>query len=61
LNNVTTASDTDGVGAGTVRVANDIPNFDETNALNDVPIVQGNISGTTIFANKRTTFSLEFN
>jgi hypothetical protein len=29
--------------------------------LFDVPIVQGNISGTTIFANKRTTFSLAFN
>jgi hypothetical protein len=61
LNNVTTASDTDGVGAGTFRDPNNIPNFDEFNPLNDVPIVQGNISGTTIFANKRTTFSLEFN
>jgi hypothetical protein len=61
LNNVTTASDTDGVGAGTFRDPNNIPNFDETNPLNDVPIVQGNISGTTIYANKRTTFSLEFN
>jgi hypothetical protein len=61
LNNVTTASDTDGVGAGTFRDPNNIPNFDETSPLSDVPIVQGNISGTTIFANKRTTFSLEFN
>jgi hypothetical protein len=61
LNNATTASDTDGVGAGIVRVANNIPNFDEFNPLNDVPIVQGNISGTTIYANKRTTFSLTFN
>jgi hypothetical protein len=61
LNNVTTASDSDGVGAGTFRDPNNIPNFNEFNPLFDVPIVQGNISGTTIFANKRTTFSLEFN
>ena len=61
VGNVTTASDSDGVGAGTVRVPNNIPNFNEFNALTDVPIVQGNITGTNIFANKRTTFSLSFN
>ena len=61
LNNVTTASDSDGVGAGTVRVPNNIPNFNEFNPLPNVPIVQGNITGTNIFANKRTTFSLTFN
>ena len=60
LNNVTTASDSDGVGAGTVRVPNNIPNFNEFNPLPNVPIVQGNITGTNIFANKRTTFSLSF-
>ena len=61
VGNVTTASDSDGVGAGTVRVPNNIPNFSEINPLADIPIVQGNISGTNIFANKRTTFSLSFN
>lgn len=61
LNNVTDASDSDGVGAGIVRVENNIPNFDEFNPVFNFPIVQGNISGNGIYANKRTTFSLTFN
>ena len=61
LNNTTVASDTDGVGPGTTRIDNDIPNFDENNPLSNIAIVQGNISGTGIYANKRTTFTLTFN
>lgn len=61
INNITTASDSDAVGPGTVRVPNAVPNFDEFNPLTNVPIVQGNISGTGIYANKRTTFTVTFN
>ena len=58
------ASDTDNVGAGLVRVINTgAINFDYNNPLPFLPIVQGNIpggAGTGIFLNKRTTFSLTF-
>ena len=60
------ASDTDNVGAGLVRVNNaSAIAFDYLNPQVFLPIVQGNIgaggaAGTGIFLNKRTTFSLTF-
>jgi hypothetical protein len=60
-NNTTSASDTDGVGPGTTRVANNITNFDSTNPITQFPLVQGNISGTNIYINKRTSVSVQFN
>lgn len=61
LSNTTVSFDSDGVGAGTTRVDNNIPNFDQFSPLSNVPIIQGNISGTGIYANKRTSFTLNFN
>jgi hypothetical protein len=60
------ASDTDNVGAGLIRVNNaSAIAFDNTAPQVFIPIVQGNIgaggaAGTGIFVNKRTTFSLTF-
>jgi len=61
-NNNTSASDTDGVGPGTARGVQNIPNFDSFNPLTQVLIVDGNISGANlIYINKRTTVNVDFN
>jgi hypothetical protein len=59
--NVTAASDTDGVGAGTFRAANNISNFNAFNPLTNFFLVNGNISGTGIYINKRTSIEVAFN
>lgn len=57
-----TPTDTDGVGAGTVRNRNaGIPPFDDLTPLNQIWIVRGNITGVNgIYINKRTTFDVTF-
>lgn len=57
-----TPTDTDGVGAGTVRNRNvAILTFDDSSPLAQIWIVRGNIGGTNgIYINKRTTFSVTF-
>jgi hypothetical protein len=59
--NTTSASDTDGVGAGTVRAANNISNFNSLSPLTNFFLVNGNISGTGIYINKRTSIDVVFN
>ena len=60
-NNVADAFDTDGVGPGTFRAANAPPSFDAFNPITFFIIVEGNISGASIYNNKRTTLDVEFN
>ena len=59
--NVADAFDTDGVGPGTFRAGNAPPAFDAFNPLNFFIIAEGNISGASIYNNKRTTLDVEFN
>ena len=59
--NTASASDTDGVGPGTFRQANNPPAFDSFNPITFFIIVEGNISGASIYNNKRTTLDVEFN
>lgn len=60
-NNVADAFDTDGVGPGTFRAANTPPSFDSNNPITFFIIVEGNISGASIYNSKRTTLDVEFN
>ncbi len=60
-NNTTTASDTDGVGAGTARATTNPAAFDQNTPVTQAPYVQGTISGAGIYVNKRTTFTMTFN
>ena len=59
--NITTASDSDGVGGGTTRTTSAPSNFDENNPLPLQIIVGGDNIGTGIALNKRTTFTVNFN
>jgi hypothetical protein len=59
--NVADAFDTDGVGPGTFRQGNAPPGFDAFNPINFFIIAEGNISGASIYNNKRTTLDVEFN
>jgi hypothetical protein len=59
--NTANASDTDGVGPGTFRQGNAPPAFDANNPITFMIIVEGNISGASIYNNKRTTLDVEFN
>jgi hypothetical protein len=59
--NVADAFDTDGVGPGTFRQGNAPPSFDAFNPITFFIIVEGNISGASIYNNKRTTLDVTFN
>lgn len=59
--NTASASDTDNVGAGTVRAVTNPAAFDQNNPITGARYVYGNISGSGIYVNKRTTFSMTFN
>jgi hypothetical protein len=60
-NNTASASDTDGVGAGTTRVAVNPTGFSQFSPITGARFIYGNITGNGIYANKRTTFSMTFN